>query len=475
VAHLRLTMILRSIKRGLSALVCAVICIAAVVSALTYTAVPLCAAEEPVIERARHAYLYNIENERLLYTYNADELIFPASMVKIMTAVLAIEHLGDRWNEVVAVPEEAVQASRGQASKISLKVGEELTIGDLISSVIVGGANDSSYALAMLVSGNIDRFVNLMNQRAEELGMLNTHFTNPTGVHDDRMSTTMQDMATLCVHAYHLQRFTDASKLERYNIGATNKTRGTRYIVNKNYFVSNTVKYKYYNPEVVGMNAGFTYEAGSVVVAVAAREGVTQLCIVTGGEIENIMGVDPETGLEIVTDTTDYSYITAQNLLDWAFENYAYIDILSPARIICEIPVKMSGKADHVTLLPENGITEYMPNDIDPTHDIMLDWTLDVDYLTAPVERGQAVGELTLYYEGEVLETVRLVAQNTVDRDEGLYLFSAVMEFVTHPGFVALVCIVIFMAVVYVFAMAYLRERRRRKRKRDRQIMTRMK
>jgi len=459
--------------RVLSLLLSAVTVLSVMAASLSAVTFEVSALEDPVIERARNVYLYNIENEQLLFKQNSDQLIFPASMVKIMTAILAIENLGERWDETVTVPSEAVEAARGNATKINLKAGEEVTVGDLISSIIVGGANDASCAAAILVSGSIDRFIKLMNDRAVELGALNTHFTNCTGIHDDRMKSTLEDMALISLHAYHLTRFIDASSLERYVMGPTNLTKGYRYIVNRNYFVSNTVVYKYYNPEVVGLNAGSTTAAGNVVVAIAAREGVTQLVMVAGGESENIYGIDPETGLEKVVDTTNYAYVEAQKLLDWSFDNYDYINVLSPAKIICEIPVRMSSKVDHVTLLPEVGIIQYMPSDINPNADIAFDWTLDEQYLTAPVERGQVVGKLKLYYDGTVLEEVNLVAQNTVDRDEWMYLMSAVLDFMKKPGFIAIVVITVLLFAGYIALVAYLRGRAQKKRRRNRNIVVR--
>jgi len=447
------------------------LCAALLSSVFCLLSLPVSALEDPIIDRARYAYLYNIENERVLFTQNADELIFPASTVKIMTAILAIEHLGDRWDEYIEIPEEAVEAARGMSTKISLKAGERITVGDLISSIIVGGANDSALAAAFLISGSVEKFVNMMNDRAEEMGATHTHFTNPTGIHDDRMTTTLGDIAIMSLYAYHLSRFTDASALERYVMGPTNTSKNYRYIVNRNYFVSNTVVYDYYNPEVIGLNAGATSYAGNVVVAIAAREGITQLCIIAGGESENVMGTDPETGEEKVVKTINHAYLEAQKLLDWSFDGYDYVDILSPARIICEVPVKLSGKVDHVTLLPANGITEYMPNDIDVERDIVIDWTTTEPSLTAPVERGQIAGQLRLYYDGALLETVDLVAQNTVDRDEWLYILGMVTDFMKRPGFIAFVVTFVLLAVCYVFIVAYLRGRAQKKRKRQRNIM----
>ena len=114
-----------------------------------------------------------------------------------------------------------------------------------------------------------------------------------------------------------------------------------------------------------------------------------------------------------------------------------------------------------------------MPSDIDPNADIAFDWTLDRQYLTAPVERGQVAGRLKLYYNGTVLNEVNLVAQNTVDRDEWLYLFSTVLDFMKRPGFIAVVVIVILLFVCYVLLVAYLRERSRKKRMRNRSIVVR--
>ena len=411
---------------------------------------PVSAEAKPVIEHAKFAYVYNIENERELFALDPDTPIFPASTVKIMTAILAIENLGSDWSRTVTIPEEAVRARSG--SNISLKAGEVITVEDLISSLIVGGANDSALTVAILVGGSVEHFVAMMNDRAAELGAANTHFTNPTGLHDSRMATTLRDTAVIALHAYRLSSFMHAAGLERYNIPPTNKTKKIRNIVNKNYFVSNTVVYDYYNPLVSGMNAGYTAEAGNVVVAVAAREGATQLVIVTGAESD---------------EQYNYAYIEAQKLMDWAFSTYDYMDILAASRVICEIPVSLSAKADHVILLPEHGITQYMPSDFDPVRDVTADWTLDSDVLEAPVARGQVCGTLRLYYEGEKIGEVPLVTQNAVDRSEWLHILSRVKRFTSRTSVRIWAAVIAAVLLGYVLFTAWYREFKRKKKKKN--------
>ncbi len=464
------------IKRIFRSLTSLAVVVVTILGLLTPTAVSVNAIETPMLERAKQAYVYNIENQLVMYEYNADQTIFPASMTKIMTAILAIEQLGDRWDEKIAITDDMKNAVRGQSSIMTVKVGEEFTVGELVSAVVCGGMNDAAYALAFTIGGSIDKFVKMMNDRAEELGCKNTHFTNPTGIHDDRMTTTLRDMSILALHAYHMSRFMDAARLERFVIGSTNMTKRYRYLVNKNYFVSNTVVYDYYNPEVIGMNAGGTSYAGNCVVAVAAREGITQLVMVAGGETDEIPYIAQElqedgTILDVEKVRYIYNvYIEAQKLLDWSYDNYSYIDILKTSRMICEVPVDLSSKVDHVTLLPERSITEYMPNDLDPTQDIVIDWDLNTPRLEAPVERGQVVGEMTLYYDGRVLDKVNLVAQNTVDRDEWMYVLGGIREFTSQTWFRVAVVVAVVLAVIYVFAMAMLREYNRKRRKRNRVV-----
>ena len=425
-------------------------CFLAALLLLSCLTLPVSAEEKPVIEHAKYAYVYNIENERELFALNPDTPIYPASTVKIMTAILAIENLGSDWDRKITVPEEAVKAASG--SKISLRAGEVITVENLINSLIVGNANDSALTVAILVGGSVEHFVAMMNDRAAELGAVNTHFTNPTGIHDSRMATTLRDTAIIAMHAYRMTNFMNAAGLERYNIPATNKFKGTRYIVNKNYFVSNTVVYDYYNPLVSGMNAGNTAEAGNVVVAVAAKEGATQLIIVSGAESD---------------ENYNYAYIEAQKLMDWAFDTFDYMDILSASRVICEIPVSLSAKVDHVILLPEHGITQYMPSDFDPVRDVTADWTLDSPTLEAPVARGQVCGTLRLYFEGEKIGEVNLVTQNAVDRSEWLHIMSRVKSFASRTAVRVWAVILAAVLIGYVLFMAWYREYKRSRKKKN--------
>jgi D-alanyl-D-alanine carboxypeptidase (penicillin-binding protein 5/6) len=222
----------------------------------------------------------------------------------------------------------------------------------------------------------------LMNKKAKELGARDTFYTNPSGVHDPDMLTTAADTAKIALYAGKHSIFKEIAKLDVYIMRPTNKSKERR-IYNRNYFIATNAEYKYRSESVTGMNAGSTEEAGYCVVATSFYDNSEYLCIVMGAERDE----------EYI-----YSYVEAAKLLDWAYNNFDYITVLSASEVICEIPVKLSAKMDYVTLMPQESIKLYLPDDVSIKDDITLNWSLNETELVAPVSEGQIVGVLTAIY-----------------------------------------------------------------------------
>ena len=164
--------------------------------------VPSAALEDPTVSNAKGIYLYNLENNKAVFTQNAEEQVYPTSTVKIMTGILAIENLSERLDENITVTSSMLSAVSG--NNIGLAAGEIVTIDSMIRALLVNGANDAAYVLAHTVSGSTEEFVTLMNTKAKELGAHHTHYTNPTGMHDENMYTTAEDTAQIAKYAYGL-------------------------------------------------------------------------------------------------------------------------------------------------------------------------------------------------------------------------------------------------------------------------------
>ena len=170
---------------------------------------------------AESAILIDSSSERVLYSKNENEKMYPASTTKILTAILTLENC--KLDDVVTVPYEAIITIPSGYSVAALQTGEQLTVEQLLKLMMVHSANDAANVLAFHVSGSISSFANLMNQKVADLGLTNTHFTNPSGMHDENHYTTAHDLAILMKYCMKNSTFRSLAGLKSCTIPATNK------------------------------------------------------------------------------------------------------------------------------------------------------------------------------------------------------------------------------------------------------------
>ncbi len=400
----------------------------------------------PDLSGVQNVYVYNLENDKVLYSKNETDRIYPASTAKIMTGVMAVEFYKDKYAELVTVTEEALGDYKGK--NIKLRAGEMVSVENLIYAVIVGGANDAANVLAYEMSGAHDIFVDNMNYKALELGMKNTNYTNPYGYSDSEMYTTAEDTAILAKYAYLIKDYMDICSVARYVFAETNMSK-TRYIYNSNYLIATNVETKYRNKAVEGMNAGSTVEGGHVVVTSVNKEGVTNIFVLMGGSYD---------------DENVYSYIAANELIDWAYESFEYKKILDSGEMVCEMDVNLSGQVDYVVLSPAKSVEHFLPSSIDIEKDIVRKVEFFEDSLDAPIQEGYVAGKITLMYEGEVISEVDLITKNSVERNGFLYVLARIKDFTKSPKFKMVILCIVAVAVLYFAVAIYNRTRSKRYR-----------
>jgi D-alanyl-D-alanine carboxypeptidase len=399
----------------------------------------------PQINKAMYAYLYSIDNNQILYTKNSDHKIYPASFTKMITAIIALEHY-ENTSKKITVTKEMVTGISG--NNIALKVDEVVTVENMINAVIVGGSNDAAQVLAIDIAGSIAEFVTLMNNKAENIGTIYTTFTNPTGMHDEKMSTTMDDMAKIALYAYKLNRYTDISSQQLYDLPETNMSKSRR-IVNRNYYVSNYMSNQYYNSEAMGLNSGSTPTAGYCLATVVNHDGLTYLCMVSGASSD---------------DKYVYSYLEADKLLTWVYSNWGYVNVLKTTVSICQLPVRLSSKSDSVTLHPQYEVELYLPSNANIEKDVERVITVYEDVLTAPVASGQVCGELGLYYQGQLISKVPLITKNYIDKSQWMYFVDFTDNTINQRWFKTSAVTFVILFIVYVLINAKIRYDRVKKR-----------
>lgn len=403
--------------------------------------------DPPEIEHAQAAYLYNFENDSVLFEYNQNERVYPASTAKIMTAIVAFESFGDNLDRSITVTQAMLDEVSG--NKIGFSAGEVVTVRQMLSCMLINSANDAAIILAHAAAGSTESFVSMMNDKAAELGAYDTYYTNPTGMHSDAMITTARDTAVIAKHAYSIPGLIDITSTPKYVMEATNLS-DYRNIYNRNCMISNYYNLSYYYSGALGINAGATNQGGYSIAAIAedAENSLTYLAVVLGAE-----EVDGEI----------YSYANAERLLDWAFFAYGYAKVLSSEKMVCEIPVKLSSTLDYVTLVPSEDITVYLPTNIDLEKEIRYSYNTYEDSLNAPVESGQQAGTITVLWGDKILGSCSLVTTSSITRSEFLYFLARVREFTESRFFRGTVVAVVVLSILYAFINAALREKKLRR------------
>ena len=345
---------------------------------------PVIAKAAPAEVAAKSAVLMDAATGTILYEQNAHEKLAPASVTKVMTMLLIMEAIKAGrigWDDMVTASEAA--AAKG-GSQVYLKVGETMTVTDMVKSIAVSSANDCACAMAEHIAGSEAAFVDQMNDRAAALGMNDTHFVNCTGLDDDPNAaehlTSAHDIAVmsrqLLVNHPDIKKFT---------------TIWMDTIRNGTFGLSNTNKLVRFYAGATGLKTGFTSNAGYCLSASAQREGMELIAVVMGSE------------------TSKDRFAACKSLLDYGFSNYA---LVSPEQGGGEVSVKL-GTAQKVKAVPAR--QPQLLIDKAQRGQVTTEVSME-ESITAPVSRGQRLGTMTVKAGQQVLAQIPLVAAEPVQK-----------------------------------------------------------
>ena len=371
---------------------------------------PALALEPDPEPHARAALVVYGDTGEVLYEFNARQRMYPASITKIMTTMVVLDAVDA--GEISLDTEVIVSATAldlpWDASNVDLKVGEVLTVEQLLYCDLLPSGCDACNVLSEAVGGTTAEFVGRMNKKAAELGMEGTHFTNPHGLHDPEHYTTAYEIYLMAKAAMENETFRAIVRTPSYTLPAT-EFHPERTIYNSNAFLSNHYVLDQLYPKAIGIKTGNEDEAGRCLASAAVDDmGRTFYCVVLGSEY-----TQDEDG------TMHYwSFSESKRLLEWAFENFHRIVLLDQDTedVLREVEVTLSDEADYVLAQPVGEIAATMPSDFDPKQ-VKLDFDLP-DSVEAPVTAGQKLGTVTLTYQGTEYGTLDMVAMDSVERSE---------------------------------------------------------
>lgn len=352
----------------------------------------------------RAALLYELDTETMLYAYNADDKLYPASLTKVMTCLVALD-LCEDLNEMITVPESVIANKDPNGSGMDLVAGEEISMTDLLYGLMVASANDAASTIATHLCGGEEAFVHRMNQKASQIGCTQTHFENVHGLHDEEHYTTARDMAKIMLAALEHEFFQELYSTTSYRIDATNKSE-ERKLYTTNYLISRAIYEQYYDERVIGGKTGFTTPAGRCLVTVSESNGMRLLCVVMGAESE--VADDGWTMLRYG------SFEETLELINFGFNNYKPAQILSPNQTLGQFDVANATSDAYGTVQDTSNTLVPVNGDLST---IRYEYTLDRETLTAPLQAGESIGVVRVWYHTKCLAQQELYAAATVVKD----------------------------------------------------------
>lgn len=353
------------------------------------------------------AILIDYDTSEILYEKNSHLKLYPASTTKMMTAILAVEN--SKLDELVTIDDEVVRLTYG--SHIALEPGEVLTMEQLLHAMLLPSANDAALAIAKYIGGTIDGFVSMMNQRAVELGAIDTHFVNPNGLHDDNHISSAYDLALIGKEAMEHEQIREIVSKIQFEIPPTNKKTESRYfkITNKLLYNSELIDV---NGELVGtmypyasgIKTGYTSHAKNCLVSYANKADQKLIAVVLKAD-----------GFCVYADT--------HKLLNYGFDNYNNVIIAHTNEFIDNISIRdgdipyIAGILDRDIVYP---ISELDRNNIEKKIAIR-------ENLKAPIDKGQIIGEAEFLIDGKVIGGGNIISTATVLIDPSTTVFGKII------------------------------------------------
>ncbi|MBQ6847772.1 MAG: D-alanyl-D-alanine carboxypeptidase [Clostridia bacterium] len=345
---------------------------------------------------AKAGVLISLDTDEYIYSNNIDQKIYPAAITNIMTALVILE--SDKYSPDgrITMTEKALTDILGTGVAVTnTKAGEEFSHTDLLHFIMMCSCGDAGYLAADYFYGSHEAFVEKMNAKAKDLGLENTNFTNPIGLHDENHYTTVRDIATLSKYALQNKTFKEICAKHRYNMEATNM-RDKRILSTTNFLLDTTTNYYYQYAS--GIKTGYTDEAGRCIVATASYNGYNYLCILMNSPNNPLKRSELK---------------ECADLFRWAFNNFKFKEIATSTEPVCEIPLKLSMDTDFVPLYFEKPFISVLPKDADDST-IVINTKLKVDSVKAPVRKGQVLGEAEVIFAEKVIGRVNLVVGEDV-------------------------------------------------------------
>ena len=417
----------------------------------------------PINIYSEAVYMVNTDTGDVVVDINSDEARVPASLTKIMTAVVCLEKFKDDPEALkttfVHGDNTAFDELYGTgASTADIRPYEDVNYYDLLCALMLPSSCEAANIIALNISDSIPHFCDLMNEEAQKLGMTNSHFSNAHGLFVNQNYSTCRDMATLTQYAYdNFPVFSEIVSKPTYIMSPTDYHPDGTLIINTNEMLDETSDY-YYSP-VKGVKTGTLDEAGRCLVSTGSLDGKNYMIVTMGAPLYE-EGTDPSQNIQKM-----YNLIDHKALYQWAFYHLIPTDFINVSSEITDVKVEFAEEGDSVNLKPAEGFKRDWPDNID-LKEIKQSITLK-ENVVAPVYEGDTLGTLTLTYNGEKLASVELVATSSVARSKSDEKLRVARSFFSSKEFKLCVAGIIFLFVAYTSVFIYRLQHKYVKKEKD--------
>ncbi len=424
---------------------------------------------------SKSIYMLNLDKNTAVYSMNAHERLPMASLTKIMTYIVAYENIPNLENTLLMVdPSVAPILSAAGSGTPIISTGEELTVLELLNLMMVPTGNEAALVLAQYVDAlagqtysgdDLDyqtlstdmgdsEFVRLMNEKAVELGCMDTNFTNPHGLHNENHYSTARDLAVIAEYATRLPYFSDITSQTYYTLRATNLNPQERTVYSTNLMLSNYAESaKYYYTYATGIKTGAHKEAGYCIASSASYDGYTYIVIALGSPMYD----------------SDDKYISSHGemidvatLFRWAFLNLENKVLVQEYYLVGDVELEHAWDVDRIQVVTDRSIEALLPSEATVSN-IVINADLP-DKIQAPVERGDVIGTVEYIYEGVVIATSNAIAADSVNRSEIVRTVDTGLEILMSPWFLLIVGIIVVLILIYFVIAAMQRKSKKKMR-----------
>ncbi len=384
--------------------------------------------------------LSSMDDGTVVLNKNADRKNPCPALNKILTVAVALKNTDNIDKKVKITQKMLDSANIRWAVTMKLQPGEKISLRDLLYGVMVQGANDACLAVAFEIGGSIEGFMEMVNSYTASLGCKDTVMKNPTGFDEDGQYTTANDISKIMADIVKTPVFMEIFGAKNCEIQATNLTDKRKYSSTNKLFYS-TVPTYYYSYVNGGKN-GATDNSGYCMIATAAKDGYTYLAVVMQGEVKDI-----NANLKNINTAT----YDSKTMFKWAFSNIKFKVVATQNHVVSVIDVIAGSESDRVSLVPASEISSLVPHMADQDGVLItpIEETVPKE-IYAPVNKGDVICQAKIYYAGEELTTIDLVAAESISLSIPRLVLEKVKNVLTSKIFLAIVIILVSLIVIYI-------------------------